>query len=679
MILFGDFPPWGGENLDMSTSRLSAFRIPGKFTCAFLGTLAIAANIAGCGGYGGGGSSNYPITVSVSPKRGGLTTSQTLPFTATVQNDSANAGVTWSATCAASPCGSFSPPSTASGVATTYTAPAAAGVMTISAMSLTDGTKSASAIIGVTDLKGIFSWRGMESDTTRQGVNSKEYALTPATVSGSTFGKLFSCPANGSLDGFVFAQPLYVANLTVGGSKHNIVFVATEGDSLYAFDADSSPCVTLWHASFTLPGPPTGVTPIPNTEAGNNNIGPNIGITGTPVIDLSSNTLFVVVATKENTSGFINYFQRLHALDLASGSERSGSPVSISASVPGAGDGGTTILFNPLRNNQRPGLLLANGNVYISWASHDDTAIYHGWVIAYSASNLQQQVTAFSPTPNGTSGKEGGIWMSGAAPAADSTGNIYLSVGNGTFDDMTGTVPPVAPNNDFGDSVLKLSSTLSVADFFTPFDQSSLNSADIDLGSTGMVLLPDLSGTARTHLMVCGGKSGKIYLIDRDNLGKFSSASDAVVQVFQLSGDLSNGFRSTPAFFNNSMYAAGQGDPLMAVAFSSSTPQFSPTTPVSKSANTYSGYGTNPAVSALGMSNGVVWTIDVGPEVIGVPSVAAILRAYDATDLTKLLYHSDAKPSDAAGTAVKFTMPTVANGKVYVGTQTELDVYGLLP
>ena len=358
----------------------------------------------------------------------------------------------------------------------------------------------------------------------------------------------------------------------------------------------------------------------------------------------------------------------------------------ISGSVPGKGSGSTgspaTISFDALRNNQRPGLLLLSGVVYIAWASHDDTPTYHGWVIAYNAATLAQKA-AFSPTPDGTQsgGLEGGIWMTGAAPAADSSGNVYLSVGNGTFDDTLDTVPPVAPADDFGDSVLKLTlsgSSLSVADFFAPDDQMTLNTGDVDLGSTGVVLLPDLTGASPTHLMFCGGKDGNIYLLSRDNLGKYLMSSNAVVQYFQLSGDTSNGFRSTPAFFNNTLYGAGLGDPLMAVVFTPSTRLFS-TTPSSQSAETYGGFGVTPMVSAQSTTNGIVWTIDYGPDQ-GSPSTSAILRAYNATSLASKLYDSSSQGTrDQTGLAVKFTVPTVANGKVYVGTQTELDVFGLLP
>jgi hypothetical protein len=631
----------------------------------FLGT-------TGCGSGASSPVINPPsnITVTLTPKLSAVTSSQSLQFTAKVTGTQTTS-VNWSVD------GTLNGNATVGTITTGLYKPGTAiGGHNITAQSTVDGTPSNAVSIAVTDLAGYFSWRGPETDTTRQGVNPKEYALTPSTVNATTFGKLFSC----RLDGFVFAQPLYVANLTVGAVKHNVVFVATENDSLYAFDADDPTCMPVWpSASVTMLQ--TGEAPANANDVNDGSMGPMIGITGTPAIDPSTNTLFAVALSETSTS----FIQRLHAIDITTGKEKFGGPVVISASVPGSGSasGGLPpkISFDPQANNQRPSLLLSHGAVYIAWASHDDTPPYHGWVIAYSASTLSQ-IAAFSSTPDGSSsgGLEGGIWMTGAAPAADSAGNVYLSVGNGTFDDTTDAVPPVAPNDDFGDSVLKLSrngNSLSVVDFFTPDDNMALDNGDIDLGSTGVVLLPDLPGP--THLMFCGGKDGHIYVLNRDSLGKFMSASNNVVQFFQLSSDSSNGFRSTPAFFNNTLYASGFGDPLMAVTFSPSAGLFSTTPAAQHSPETYGGFGTSPMVSAQGTSSGIVWTIDYGPDQ-GTPTTPAILRAYDATNLTKKLYDSSQQGNrDTTGMAVKFTVPTVANGKVYVGTQSELDIFGLLP
>ena len=644
---------------------------------------AITGNlVVTVGGLSGNGvnftvSSGGSISVYLWPKRGSITLSQTLGFSVSVTNDPQNLGVSWAASgasCSGSSCGTFSAVTT---TMATYNPPPTAGVYTITATSVADATKSAAVIIGVTDLAGYFSWRGPENDTTRQGVNPKEYALTTSNVNSATFGKLFSCP----VDGFVFAQPLYVSNLTIGSVQHNVIFVATEEDSLFAFDADDPSCKAVWPtASVSLL--PAGETAANSGDASNVSIGPTIGITGTPVIDPTTNTLYAVAVSEDASSTFI---QRLHAIDITTGRDKL-APAVISASVSGAGSGASgsppMISFDPQRNNQRPGLLLLNGNVYIAWASHDDNPIYHGWVMVYSAAALAQ-VAVFSPTPDGSTsgGLEGGIWMSGAAPAADASGNVYVAVGNGTFDDTADILPPVAPQDDFGESVLKLTlsgSSLVVTDFFAPNDQMTLNIGDVDLGSTGVVLLPDLTGNSQTHLMYCAGKDGNVYLLSRNSLGEFMNSSNRVVQYFQLSGDTSNGFRATPAFFNNTLYAAGLGDPLMAVPFNPATGLFS-ITPSSQSVETYGGFGAAPMISAQSTSNAVVWTIAYGPDQ-GSPTTSAILRAYDATNLATKLYDSSQQGTrDATDRAVKFTVPTVANGKVYVGTQSSIAVFGLLP
>ena len=617
------------------------------------------------------------ISVSISPTRGSLTTSQRLSFVATLTNDTQNQGVSWTATgtsCTGIACGTLTNMTTA---ATTYNPPATPGVYTVTATSVADITKSASTTIGVSDIQGVFSWHGTESDTSRQGVNSKEYSLSASNVRAATFGKLFSC----AVDGFVYAEPLYASNLSIPGKgTHNVVFVATENDSLYAFDADDPSCTSVWStgAISLLPANETHVT---SGDVNSSNIGPLVGITGTPAIDPSSSTLYAVAASKNaNTNTFI---QRLHAIDLSTGQEKFGGPVLISAQLPGQGTGnfGGMMSFNPRTNNQRPGLLLLNGVVYIAWASHDDTPIYEGWVIGYNATTLQQ-VAAFTPDPDGTAshGQEGGIWMSGAAPAADSSGNIYLSVGNGTFDDSSSTLPAVAPNDNFGDSALKLlpaGNTLTVADFYTPPDQSNLNTNDYDLGGAGIVLF----NSGGSSFLLTAGKDGNIYLLNQNQLGRYKSGAgeqDAALQNFNVIDP--TGFRSSPAFFNNTVYLAGLDSPLFAIPFDTlhNVLALPPYQSSEQSNETYGGYGTTPAISAQGSANGIAWVIDVGPET-GTPSVHAVLRAYDAANLKNLLYASPSSGSQAAGLAVKFTVPTVANGKVYLGTQTELDVYGLLP
>ena len=437
-----------------------------------------------------------PITVSVSPKRAGLTSTQALQVTATT-NDSA--GVSWSATG-----GSFSSFTSLTGVPVTYTAPSTAGTYTITATSKTAITVSASFTAGVTDLQGVTTYH---NDQSRDGVNSQEYALTTSTVSTATFGKLFSCP----VDGAVYAQPLWVANVNISGTKHNVVVVATAHDSVYAFDADGPSCNQLWKTGM-LQG--TEV-PVPSGTSGNlvgggsGDITPETGIIGTPVIDLSTSTIYVV-AKSVVTSG-PTFYQRLHALDLATGVEKASfsSPATISFSG-----------FNSQTELQRTGLALANGVVYICWASHEDTPPYHGLVAGYSASNVSQLVSTFNATPNGT---QGGIWMSGGAPAVDASNNLYVITGNGTYDS----------NGDYSESFLKLSTAnnqLTVADSFTASNQSALTSGDKDLGSGGAAILVDLPPPApHQQLIVGGGKGvtfgGMLYLLDRTHLGGYQQGN----------------------------------------------------------------------------------------------------------------------------------------------------------
>ncbi len=453
-----------------------------------------------------------------------------------------------------------------------------------------------------------------------------------------------------------------------------MIFIATVHDTVYAFDADNTACQMYWQKS--LLG--TNEIFVSWTDVGTDDIKPDIGIVGTPVIDAAKTTLYVVSKSKTNgttCTPAASCHQRLHAMNLADGSEKFNGPVDISASVTGIGDGSSNgmVAFDALKENQRPALTLLNGVVYVAWASHGDNGPYHGWIIGYSATNLTLQVAKYNSTPDGGLG---GIWQSGGGLAADASGNLYCVTGNGAFD---GTFPPISGSDDFGDSVLRLStaSGVALADFFTPHDQSTLNVNDTDLGSGGVVVLPDQSGGGPVHLLFISSKSGKIYLIDRDNMGKFNMTTDQVVQEFGAGG----GFWSTPAFWQNTMYAGGSGNTIDAWPFSHNTQgQFDAST----SSSSPSGYGfpgASPEVSASGASNGVVWAIDssqYGPPAQTNPG-AAILHAYDATNLANELWNSTQGTGNGAGNAVKFTVPTVANGKVYIGTRTELDVYGLLP
>ena len=356
-------------------------------------------------------------------------------------------------------------------------------------------------------------------DNSRAGANLNETSLTPANVNQSQFGKLYSH----AVDGYVYGQPLYLGNVNIAGKgTHNVVFVATEHDSVHAFDADSAGganASALWHVSFINPS--AGVTTVPASDTGCDQIVPEIGITSTPVIDPVSGTLYVVAMTKESGGGSASYVHRLHALDVRTGAEKPSSPMAIHATYPGSGEGGSTLVFAPRNYKQRPGLLLLNGVVYTAWSSHCDIGTYHGWLIGYDAKTLAQ-VAVYNNTPNGN---EGSFWTGNAAPAADSNGDIYLVAGNGTFDFADG-------GPDLGESYIKLSSNgaLKVADYFAPFNFSNLNAGDLDVGSAGVALIGDEAGSAsHRHLLVGAGKEGTIYVLDRDNLGKWHPGSDSQI------------------------------------------------------------------------------------------------------------------------------------------------------
>jgi hypothetical protein len=374
------------------------------------------------------------------------------------------------------------------------------------------------------------------------------------------------------------------------------------------------------------------------------------------------------------------FYQRLHAIDLATGNEKSGSPVTISGTYPGIGDGGTVDAFDPRQQNQRPGLALVNGNVYIAWASHEDTYPYYGWVMGYNASSLNQ-ASVLNVTPNV---QYGGIWMGGGAPAADSSNNLYLITGNGIFDvnDTSG------PSNDYGDSFLKLSSSLAVLQYFTPSDQANDNASDADFGSGGAAILVDQPSGPVSHLVIGGGKDGYLYLLNRDAMGGLGDSN--AWQRFNFG----NPIYSTGSFWNNTFYMAGVNGHLQAFSFNTSTGKFN-TSNVSQSLAQYGFPGSTPSVSSSGTTNGIVWALDNANYCTNLSSGCgpAVLHAYDGTNLARELWNSTQGTGNAAGNAVKFTVPTVANGKVYVGTRGnntggsnssttvpgELDVYGLLP
>lgn len=505
-------------------------------------------------------------------------------------------------------------------------------------------------------------------DNSRSGLNSNETILTLANVGSPQFGRLFSQP----VDGFVYAQPLYVSHLAIPGKgTHNVVFVATEGDSVYAFDADSNTGANakpLWRASLldAHHGADPGATPVNMlAQLRCDAIIPVVGTTSTPVIDLGTGTMYVESFSREGR----RFVHRLHALDIARGTEKFRGPVVIAGSVPGRGDGSVNgkLAFDPSHHLNRPGLLLVNGIVYLAYSSHCDRPPAHGWVFAYDAATLTQKGT-FVTTPNG---EHGGIWMSGAAPAADSSGNIFLTTGNGTFD-------PAAPGTELSDAVLKLAlqnGKLSTLDYFIPYNYLRLNRHDQDLSAGGVLLLPDQPGSHQ-HLLVIASKEGTIYLLDRDQLtagnqhlcGK-ECASDT--QIVQEIPNVFSGMFGMPAYWNNTLYFCGNNEPLKAFSLRNG---LLAATPISSSRETYQYPGAIPSLSSNGNSNGIVWTLETDAYESNGP---AVLRAYDATNVSHTLYASNVKNGDSPGGAVKFSVPVVVNGRVYVGAAGRISVYGL--
>jgi hypothetical protein len=660
-----------------------------------LATLTLATlTLAACGG---SGTSAPPpsATVTVSPTFAALAaTTQTQQFSANVSGNVTNLSVTWTVDGVSGGNASVGTISAAG----LYTPPATAGSHQIVAASVALPASTASAAVTVTDLAGVFTYH---NNLARDGTNTQEYALTPANVTSSTFGKLTSCPA----DGAVYTQPLWVPGVPFVDGLHNVIVVATQHDSLIAFDADAVPCLARWSVNLldTLHGGTAGETPIIWNDVGNcyGDIYPEVGVTGTPVIDPTTNTVYVVSSSEVGTAGGNcsyspgTFYRRLHAIDLATGNEKFNGPVTITASVAGVGDGGSLVNFDPQKHHQRAGLALAGGKVYVPWSAHEDATPYHGWLFGYSASDLSQAPSVFNTTPNGGLG---GIWAGGGAPAVDSGGDIYVSTGNGIFDANSTSVP----FNDYGDSLLRLRPfsgntlngvNLNLIDWFTPYDQSNLAMYDTDLGSGAIVLLPD-QPTAHQHLLAQVGKEGIVYLIDRDQMGYFNTQDNSqIVQSFSGAG----GIWGTPAFWQNGLYYAGAGSPLTQFAFNTATGLFN-STAVSQSASAFNFPTATPSISSQGSSNGIAWAIDASlygyasPNAAGgincssapVPAACtgpAILHAYDATNLATELWNSTQATGnrDQAGNAVKFVPPTIANGKVYVSTRTEVDVYGLLP
>jgi hypothetical protein len=492
------------------------------------------------------------------------------------------------------------------------------------------------------------------NDLARTGQNLTESTLTTANVKSANFGLV----GNLSVDAGVDAEPLYVSNLTLAGGVHNVVYVVTENDSVYAFDADTF--AQLWHVSVL------GANETASDNRGCGQVSPIIGITSTPVIDLSAGAhgkIFVVAMSLDNGGG---YHQRLHALDLTTGGEISGSPVSVQATFPTTN--GTTT-FDPKQYKERAALLLLNGVIYTTWASHCDDGPYTGWVMGYNETTLAQS-GVLNVTPNGS---DGAVWMSGDGPAADSSGNIYFLDANGTFDDtLNGSGFP--EHGDYGNAFIKISTagnSLSVVDYFTMFNTDSESDSDEDLGSGGEMLLPDLQDAQNNtwQLAVGAGKDGHIYVANRNLMGKFNTNNDSAIYQEIDSNGLGGGVWSMPAYFNNVVYYGAVSDHLR--AFSIANAKLS--TPASSLTSESFGYpGTTPSISANGTSSGIVWAVE--------NNGGGVLHAYDATNLGTELYNSNQAANNRDHFADnKFITPMIANGKVYVGTPNGVAVFGLLP
>ena len=613
------------------------------------------STISGCGGgYGGAtNSTQMPVSITAQPASQSVTVGQMATFSVTAtgtppltyqwqKNGTNISGATSS---------SYTTPATASTdngatfdvVVSNY----AGGVTSVIATLTVNPVGATSALDVVT----------YHYDNQRTGQNLSETTLTTANVIQSKFGKLGELVVDGKVD----AQPLYLSNVSIPGvGMKNILYVATEHGSVFAFDADNvsgTAAKPLWQITTQLSGE------VPSDDRGCGQITPEIGITSTPVIDRARGAIYVVSVSKDAGG---NYFHRIHALDITAGKELFGGPTTITATFPGnaPSSAGGTVTFDPREYNERPGLLELNGTIYTTWGSHCDNGPYTSWVMAYSADTLKQ-TSVLNLVPNGS---DGGIWMAGTAPAADSTGNIYFLIGNGTFD-TTLNAGGLPSQNDCGNCFVKISpAPLTLLDYFTPKTTVTESNADQDLGSGGPLLLPDVtdaSGKTR-HLAVGSGKDAIIYVLDRDAMGKFNATQNNIYQ--QISGQLAGGEFAKPSYFNGTVYYGAVGDSVKAFPITAGKLA---TSPSSKTAAVYAYPGTTPAISANGTGNGIVWAVENG--------ATGVLHAYDAGNLATELYNSNqASGSRDHFSDNKFITPMIANGKVFVGTVNSVAVFGLL-
>ncbi len=531
----------------------------------------------------------------------------------------------------------------------------AAPILLVCAVFVLDGRRETVARAAPA-FHGVLTWH---NDNLRTGRNPSETTLTLKNVNSTTFGKLFIL----ATDGLVDAQPLYAPNITIGGSAHNVVFVASEHGTVYGFDADSG--ALLWHVTTLESGEN------PSDNRGCSQVTPEIGVTSTPVIDMTAGphgTIYLVAMSKDSSG---NYHQRLHALDVTNGTEQFGGPMDIAAQYPGTGDNSQNgnVIFDPKQYKERAGLLLFHHVVYTSWASHCDDRPYTGWIIGYNQTTLAQQ-SVLNVTPNGN---EGAIWAAGAGLAAVDN-EIYFLDANGTFD-TTLDANGFPANGDYGNAIMKLAlknGKLAVADYFNMYNTVNESDKDEDLGSGGAMLLPNIKdSTGKVHELVVGaGKDANIYLADRTNMGKFNPSNNH--QIYQeVTAALSGSVYSAPAFEDNKIYYGAVGDSIKAFAFNASVQLNA--TPQSATATTFGFPGATPSISGNVEANLILWaTENTSP---------AVLHAYNANNLAVELYNSNQAASgrDHFGNGNKFITPTIANGKVYVGTQTCVGVFGLLP
>jgi len=613
--------------------------------------LALSLTLAGCGGGSTSTNLGQAPTITTQPSSQTVTVGQTAMFSVQAAGPG-TLDYQWQK--ASTPISG----ATSSSYTTAATTSADNGsqftvVVSNSAGSVTSNAATLTVNAAVSSATDVLTYH---NDIARTGQNLTETVLNPGNVTSAKFGKIGFY----SMDGHVDAQPLYVSGAAIpGNGTHNLLIAASEHGSVYAFDADSG--TVIWQTSTLKTGEATATN-------GCGQIAPEIGVTSTPVIDRTrgpNGVVYVVAMSQDSSSA---YHQRVHALDLALGTELFGGPVDVQATYPGTGDysDGTNVIFDPGQYAERAGLLLMNGVIYTGWTSHCDIRPYTGWIIAYDAATLAQ-TAVLNVTPNGN---EGSIWMAGAGLAADGSGNIYFLDANGVFD-TTLNASGFPISGDYGNAFMKISTSngLAVADYFEMDNQASENNSDVDLGSGGALVLPDLTdGSGNTvHLAVGAGKDSNLYVVNRDSMGKFTSNNSTIYQ--ELPGQLPGGVFAMPAYFNGTVYYGSVGNPIQAFTITNAKLSSSAT---AHTANSFGYPGATPGISANGTSNGIVWAVE--------NNNPAVLHAFDATALNEL-YNSNQASSgrDQFGNGNKFITPTIVNGKVFVGTPTGVAAFGLLP